>query len=145
MGTHVNPGSLNHQKESFSTGAPLLKRLQGNFCHLVQGGLGLVVAVNLEIHMAGMEQAHGMAGQDIVVLSGQRIKLVLVEDNVFPAIVFALLDQIAIVQTAAPLGSVGQEEAAATPQHQIDLSPKGIVSDLLDGNVGLHITMDHMS
>jgi hypothetical protein len=112
---------------------------------MVQGGLGLVVAVNLEIHMAGMEQAHGVAGQDIVVLSGQRIKLVLVEDNVFPAIVFALLDQIAIVQTAASLGSVGQEEAAATPQHQIDLSPKGIVSDLLDGNVGLHITMDHMS
>lgn len=134
----VNTGSLNHDEESLlgilGGTVKVVKTLDG---HLLQGGLDGGVTVGLVGHVVVGEESK--VGELELGVEGGTV----LEGGVSE--VTGDGKSIDTILTARSLSGVGGEEAASSSEHDIDGSSERVgVSNLLEGNLGLEVTVVDM-
>lgn len=135
----VDPAALDHEEEALvAVLRGLFEGAQGRGGHLAQAGVDVahVAAVNLKGDIVVGKEAELGERDLFAALEGVKARAVA---GVGPAkLVLGLLDDVRVVESAAAVGAVGEEVAAATAEHDVDDAAEGTVADLLKGNVVVH-------
>lgn len=137
----IDTTTLDHEEEAVvAVLGLLLERPESRPGHLSQAGVDVVqvAAVQLEGDVVVGEEAEEGEGDLLAAVESIEAAAVV---GVRPAeLLRGQLDHIGVIQAAAVVGSVRQEVAAATPEHQVDNASQGTVADLLQRDVVVHGT-----
>ena len=132
----VDAAALNHEEEALvALLSRLLQGADGSGGHLAQARVHVVhvPAVQLERDVPARKETHQRQGHVLaaleVVESGPVVQVRP------PVVLLGRADHVVVVLAAAASRRVGQEVAAAAPEHQIDDATKRPVANLLDGDV----------